>query len=344
MATLSIRSLPSYLDTHVHPGIEIPAKGLELSLSALVGSGKHSVSRRLTGRDVVHIHDGEFEFGHLQDADRHATASKIAGQFIKKEGFEIEKWPDRKIEQFLLLIMQGFIGPRVRSYRENFNYVSKRKVGLEDIATFRKYLQRNDPKSLPAFERYVAEENERFVQELSESDSENLIADSKVLSPATKELLSRYFYFSPTPAGIPKKMNAFFHELRKKIQSGENPIEIAAFVHMKIVEIHPFDDGNGRLARFFMNLILKKFGHPPIYFYSEKEYLKAVEEGLKPFALLISRKIHYFKKLVQFAKENFESAKSQNDYIAQAGIATCTWVLDPSAVEWIQKNKEDQSI
>lgn len=37
-------------------------------------------------------------------------------------------------------------------------------------------------------------------------------------------------------------------------------IKIAAFVHHKIVWIHPFVDGNGRTARLMTNLILQRYG------------------------------------------------------------------------------------
>ncbi|MBL7816463.1 MAG: Fic family protein [Saprospiraceae bacterium] len=42
-----------------------------------------------------------------------------------------------------------------------------------------------------------------------------------------------------------------------------HPSVLAAFVHHRFVNIHPFDDGNGRLARILMNLILMKNGYPP---------------------------------------------------------------------------------
>jgi Fic/DOC family len=41
-----------------------------------------------------------------------------------------------------------------------------------------------------------------------------------------------------------------------------SPIVGAAYVHHQLAAIHPFTDGNGRLARLLMNLILLRFGHP----------------------------------------------------------------------------------
>ena len=41
-----------------------------------------------------------------------------------------------------------------------------------------------------------------------------------------------------------------------------HPVEIAAAAHFKLVNIHPFVDGNGRTARLLMNLLLLQEGFP----------------------------------------------------------------------------------
>jgi Fic family protein len=40
------------------------------------------------------------------------------------------------------------------------------------------------------------------------------------------------------------------------------PVELAAYAHFTLAWIHPFDNGNGRLARLLMNLILVRNGYP----------------------------------------------------------------------------------
>ncbi len=42
-----------------------------------------------------------------------------------------------------------------------------------------------------------------------------------------------------------------------------DPVIIGAIFHYHLVRIHPFDDGNGRVARLLMNLVLIKAGYPP---------------------------------------------------------------------------------
>jgi Fic family protein len=77
-----------------------------------------------------------------------------------------------------------------------------------------------------------------------------------------------------------------------------NTISKAAFIHHKIVWIHPFSNGNGRVARLLTNLYLIKEGYPPIVLKKEdrKKYynlLKQADNGnLNPLTDFIAKEIH----------------------------------------------------
>jgi Fic family protein len=81
---------------------------------------------------------------------------------------------------------------------------------------------------------------------------------------------------------------------------GKNPdklnvIELSAAIHYRLVEIHPFTDGNGRCARLAMNMFLMRHGYPitMVLKTDRKKYydcLKEADNGdLKPFANFIGR-------------------------------------------------------
>lgn len=53
-----------------------------------------------------------------------------------------------------------------------------------------------------------------------------------------------------------------FIEWYNKSKDTLNPVELAAQVHSRFVNIHPFIDGNGRTSRIIMNLELMKNGYP----------------------------------------------------------------------------------
>lgn len=53
-----------------------------------------------------------------------------------------------------------------------------------------------------------------------------------------------------------------FFDWYKKNRKKIHPVHLAALVHLKLVSIHPFGDGNGRISRLFMNSILNTNGYP----------------------------------------------------------------------------------
>ncbi|MFA6294479.1 MAG: Fic family protein, partial [Victivallales bacterium] len=77
-----------------------------------------------------------------------------------------------------------------------------------------------------------------------------------------KVIISGTDFLPPSPGEVPglmKKLIAGITEMEKR-----NPIMAAADLHTEFVNIHPFVDGNGRVARLLMNLILIKYGYPVV--------------------------------------------------------------------------------
>lgn len=73
-----------------------------------------------------------------------------------------------------------------------------------------------------------------------------------------------------------------------------HPIHVAAVAHYNMVRIHPFDDGNGRGARFLMNLVLlhQRYFPAVIRLETKRQYLKALGDAdagdLAPFISFIA--------------------------------------------------------
>jgi len=96
------------------------------------------------------------------------------------------------------------------------------------------------------------------------------------------------------PALVPKLMKQFYAWFnRNKL----NTIELSAIAHEKLVFIHPFIDGNGRVARLLTNLILMQKGYPPalILKTERKKYIRTLEqahnEQYQPFVDFIGRAV-----------------------------------------------------
>jgi Fic family protein len=67
-------------------------------------------------------------------------------------------------------------------------------------------------------------------------------------------------YIPPKPLLLAPLMGAFERDFRA-FEGSAHRLELAAFAHMRLVDIHPFVDGNGRTARLLMNLVLMGGGY-----------------------------------------------------------------------------------
>ncbi|MBU0571472.1 MAG: Fic family protein [Candidatus Omnitrophica bacterium] len=89
-------------------------------------------------------------------------------------------------------------------------------------------------------------------------------------------------YPLPKPDALPEMMRKFIKSL-PKLKKDNHPVEYAARLHKEFVFIHPFIDGNGRVARLLMNVALMQAGYiiaiiPPL---KRVEYIAALEKAHK---------------------------------------------------------------
>lgn len=103
-------------------------------------------------------------------------------------------------------------------------------------------------------------------------------------------------YVPPDPSQVLALMGDFDHWLQGGLKK-LSPIEYAALAHFKLVNIHPFVDGNGRTARLLMNLILMREGFPPsvILKADRKIYYSALQKAdggeVVPFVNFVGRSV-----------------------------------------------------
>jgi Fic family protein len=84
-------------------------------------------------------------------------------------------------------------------------------------------------------------------------------------SPNHVKTATGEIHYYATPEETPAKMEELMEWYNEVTRYNTiHPVVIAAFFHHKFVEIHPFDDGNGRMSRILMNLILMQYGYPPV--------------------------------------------------------------------------------
>jgi Fic family protein len=76
----------------------------------------------------------------------------------------------------------------------------------------------------------------------------------------------RVHYIAPTAARLPAETAAFLAWFNAP--PGSDTVLKAAIAHLWFVTIHPFDDGNGRIARAIADMALARSEHSPQRFYS----------------------------------------------------------------------------
>jgi Fic family protein len=160
------------------------------------------------------------------------------------------------------------------------------KVALEGITIGGKLLREH-------FEAINHKDAILFIEELAQKDEplseytikqihslilKNIDDKNKGTYRDTNVIISGADHKPPQSFEVSSQMQDFIQEYNEK-KTVLHPIELAAFVHIRFVGIHPFVDGNGRTARLLMNLELMKAGFPPVVIAVEDrlEYYKALD-------------------------------------------------------------------
>lgn len=95
-----------------------------------------------------------------------------------------------------------------------------------------------------------------------------------------KVFISGSKYALPGPEKVPELMSGFMNRV-DDLDKKNHPAEYSALVHKEIAFMHPFIDGNGRVVRLLMNLILLQKGYciaiiPPVL---RRDYIQALEKA-----------------------------------------------------------------
>ncbi|WP_294197803.1 Fic family protein [uncultured Chryseobacterium sp.] len=92
-------------------------------------------------------------------------------------------------------------------------------------------------------------------------------------SPNHVKTVSGDIHYYTNPEEVAFEMNNLLEWYRNAEEQNLHPVVMSALFHHKFTSIHPFDDGNGRLARILSNFILLKH-HYPVLVIKNKEKIQ----------------------------------------------------------------------
>lgn len=196
------------------------------------------------------------------------TVSKIAKAVGDDMTYNSNAIEGNKITaQETTVILAGFVIPRFRksvTQRDFYEIIGHDKA-LQEIVRMVNYNVPLTVEHLLTLHKMVLYKSEdggilRSGQELA------LINGVKVLLAPPTEV-----------KGLVKK---FLEWLAESMRSGMHPFLLAVTCHSIFVRIHPFRDGNGRMARLLMNFVLLQAKYPALVVLNSKrnQYMDAVQQ------------------------------------------------------------------
>lgn len=131
----------------------------------------------------------------------------------------------------------------------------------------------------------------------------------------------------PAPGKIPALMKQWLalYNSTPVPQSKDEAVSVYSSLHVTFVKIHPFADGNGRMARLLANMPIIKAGLPPITIDSmlRSEYIHTLEgyELLSDSELKLNRDLKEFEEFTEQCWEKVsEMVKSAQDLQQQRNL------------------------
>lgn len=177
------------------------------------------------------------------------------------------------------------------------------KVALEGITiggkTLREHFEAINHKDAIYFIEELAQKEDRLseysIKQIHSLILKNIDDENKGKYRTTNVIISGAEHKPPQSFEVQSQMQEFIKKYNENITK-LHPVELASFVHIEFVKIHPFVDGNGRTSRLLMNLELIKAGFPPVVIELEDrlEYYKALDiahttKDYKPFLELMKK-------------------------------------------------------
>jgi len=145
---------------------------------------------------------------------------------------------------------------------------------IEEVINYRKVIDFIDEEA----KQKISKITEPLIKKLHRIITNKILAPEQAGEYRLKQVVIRnsstgeITFKPPIPIEVPFLMREFIYWINQENRDDLHPILKAGIVHHELVRIHPFIDGNGRVARVLATLILLLGGYDIRRFFSLEEY------------------------------------------------------------------------
>lgn len=146
---------------------------------------------------------------------------------------------------------------------------------IQEIINYRKVVDLIDEEA----KRKIEKITEQLIKKLHRTIADKILKPEETGEYRTKQVVVRnsstgeITFRPPAPIEVAFLMREYVYWLNRNIETNDvHPILRAGIAHHELVRIHPFIDGNGRVARALATLILFLGGYDIRRFFSLEEY------------------------------------------------------------------------
>jgi Fic family protein len=152
--------------------------------------------------------------------------------------------------------------------------VIARPRDIQEVINYRKVIEFIDEEA----KRNIEKITEQVIQKIHRLVVSGILPDEQAGTYRTKQVVIRNsetgeVTFRPPPAiEVPFLMKEFVYWINRTTSDEIHPVIKAGIAHHELVRIHPFVDGNGRVARTLSTLLMFLGGYDIRRFFSLEEY------------------------------------------------------------------------